>query len=93
MVEMLRATRITPQLNTRRVFEAWYQASGAAQFTSRLFFRSGTLFVTTNSSVARSQLAFQKEALTEKMNDILAEDALFDMQDGDHWLVKEIRLK
>lgn len=89
----LKAYHLTPKINTRRVFEAWYQASGAASFTTRLFFRDGILHVTLNSSAARSQLQFQSAALIDKMNAILSNDELFDGSDPVVGYVKELKLK
>lgn len=89
----LRAYHLTPKINTRRVFEAWYQASGVACFTTRLFFRDGTLHVTLSSSAARTQLQLQSAALIEKINAILSTDSLFDGEDPVAGFVKELKLK
>ena len=59
----------------------------------RRFFRDGRLYVTVDSSVVRSQLSFQRQALLDKVNALLAEDDLFirDRTEGD--VVKELILK
>ena len=75
--EFIRTSRLTPGLNTRRIFAAWDTASGAARYTVRRYFRDGRLYVTVDSSVVRSQLSFQREALLEKVNALLAQDELF----------------
>lgn len=75
--EFIRTSRLTPGLNTRRIFAAWDAASGAARYTVRRYFRDGRLYVTVDSSVVRSQLSFQREALLEKVNALLAQDELF----------------
>lgn len=75
--EFIQASRLTPGLNTRRIFAAWDTASGAARYTVRRFFRDGRLYITVDSSVVRSQLSFQREALLEKINALLAQDELF----------------
>lgn len=89
----LKQSRLTPVLNSRRVFDAWDTASGAAAYTVRRFFRDGKLYITLNSSVVRSQLSYQKEALLEKINSILKDDILFDCEDSTTGQVREIVLK
>ena len=68
---------LAPGLNTQRIFAAWDNCSEAGPFTLKRFFRSGTLYITLNSSMVRDQLSFQKEILVEKMNAYLAHDELF----------------
>lgn len=89
----LRQSRLTAGLNTQRIFSAWDQASGAGLYTVRRFFRDGKLYITVNSSVVRSQLLFQKDALVEKINSILSDDILFDGEDKAVGFVKELILK
>lgn len=79
--------------NTQRVFQAWDQASGAGKYTLKRFYRDGRLYITVGSSVIRSQLAFQKEALLEKINSILKEDELFIADETRVSFVKELILK
>ena len=72
-------------LDLRRIGKAWEEASGAGRYTSRVFFKSGT--------VARSQLMFRKGELTRRINSILAEDPLFNgAPDGEEY-VKELIIK
>lgn len=91
--EMFRSERLGATLNTRRVFLAWEEASGAGNFTIRRFFRDGVLYVTMSSSVLASQLGMQKAALLEKMNAILADDPLLIHEDEHEQIVKELRIK
>lgn len=86
-------SRLSSGLNTRRIFAAWDEASGAARYTLKRFYRNGVLYITTSSSVVCSQLEFQKHALVDKMNAILSSDELF-LDNGSHsdW-IKELRLK
>jgi len=79
--------------NTYRIFEAWDNASGAAQYTLRRYFRDGKLYITLNNSVVRGQLFFQKDALLEKINHLLEEDPLFIRDDAKVGFVKELILK
>lgn len=88
-----KAYKLTTGLNTQRVFSAWDQASGAANFTVRKFYRDGILYITLNSSVIRSQLNIQKQFLLEKINAILAADELFTQDDSLAGFVKELRIK
>lgn len=89
----IKQSGLAPGHNTRRVFQAWDQASGAGQYTLRRFYRDGTLYITVGSSVIRSQLAFQKEALLEKINSILKEDELFITDETRVSFVRELILK
>ena len=75
--EYIKSAKIASGLNTQRIFAAWDECSGAGPFTLKRYFRSGTLYVTLNSSVIRNQLSFQKAALIEKMNATLSGDRLF----------------
>ena len=73
----LKSEHLTASLNTQRIFAAWDAASGAGRYTVRRYFRDGRLYITVDSSVVRSQLSFQREALLEKVNALLAQDELF----------------
>ena len=73
----LQRERLAPAHNTYRIALAWDQASGAAKYTIKRFYRDGKLFITVDSSVVRNQLSFQKQALIDKMNHILEEDEMF----------------
>ena len=85
--------KLGPALNTHRIFKAWEQASGAAQFTLKKFFRDGTLYITTSSSVVRNQLFFQSAELVDKMNAILEQDELFLKDEPKVGYVKKLVLK
>ena len=89
----LKSMGLVSTLNTRRIFAAWDQASGAAAYTANRFFKAGTLYVTLTSSVARSTLSFQKADLIARMNEILSSDILFTKDDPRTSFVKELKLK
>ena len=89
----IKSMKLTSGLNTHRIFAAWDEASGAAPYTLKRFFRDGRLYITLSSSVVRNQLSFQAEALVEKMNSILAGDGLFTKDDPRVSYVKELILK
>lgn len=91
--EYLRAEHLTSALNTRRIFSAWDDASGAGKYTVRKYFRDGNLYITVSSSVVRSQLYYQKDALIGKMNSILEQDGLFSDNDAFVGYVKDLILK
>lgn len=91
--EFLRSSRMSAGLNTQRVFAAWDDASGASKFTLKRFYRNGVLYITTSSSVVRSQLEYQKDVLVEKMNAILSADDLFIKNDPQVGYISELRLK
>ena len=89
----IKSMKLTAGLNTQRIFAAWDDASGAAPYTLKRFFRDGKLYITLSSSVVRNQLSFQSDALVEKMNSILAKDELFTKDDPRVSYVKELILK
>ena len=91
--EYIKSMKIAVGLNTQRVFAAWDACSGAGPFTLKRYFRSGTLYITLNSSVIRNQLSFQKAALIEKMNALLADDRLFTSDNRTVGYVQELVLK
>lgn len=90
---LLKEYRMSSGHNTQRIFEAWDMASGASRYTVKRFYRSGKLYITVDSSVVRSQLSFQKQALIEKVNSILADDPLFITDDPNVSFVQELILK
>lgn len=89
----IKSMKISAGLNTRRIFKAWDEASGAAQFTMKRFFRDGKLFITLNSSMARLQLSMQTDLMKERINRILENDELFTKDDPKVGYVDEIVLK
>lgn len=89
----IKSMKLTAGLNTQRIFAAWDDASGAAPYTLKRFFRDGRLYITLSSSVVRNQLSFQSDVLVEKMNAILAKDGLFTKDDPRVSYVKELILK
>ena len=94
MVPMfIRAFRLDTGLNTQRVFAAWDAVSGAKDFTLRRFFRDGKLFITLSSSMVRTHLGFQKQAILQAMNSFLEKDKLFSPDNPKAGFVKEIILK
>ncbi len=80
-------------ISTQLVFSAWDNASGAGPYTVRRFFRDGRLYVTLSSSVVRSQLGFQRDALVDKMNALLDSDELFPGKVPGGKYIKELILK
>jgi hypothetical protein len=91
--DYLKAEHLTTPLNTQRIFAAWDAASGAGSYTVRRFFREGRLYITVNSSVVRSQLSFQRDALLRRINTLLEEDELFTRDDARTGFVRELILK
>ena len=90
---LLKSMRLSAGLNTRRIYEAWDQVSGAGRHTLRHYFRDGKLTITLNSSMVRNQLGFQKAALLERINETLRQDALFQQDDPSVRFVEELILK
>ena len=91
---MIRQGGATATHNAQRVYLAWEQASGAAGYTLKRFFRDGRLVVTLNSSVVRSTLQFSIPSILDKMNAILDGDDFLIRNSGENEpFVKEIVLK
>lgn len=94
VIEMyIKSMKLTSGLNTQRIYKAWDEASGAAQYTVRRYFRDGKLYITLNSSVVRNQLGFQNNLLVEKINSILEKDELFTEDDTKVSYVQTLILK
>ena len=91
--DYLKEAHLTTGLNTRRIFAAWDEVSGAGPFTIKRFFRGGKLYITLNSSVVREQLKTRKELLTETLNARLAGDEFFSTDDCNVSWVEDIILK
>lgn len=89
----IKTMNLTSGLNRQCIFEAWNNASGAADYTLKKFFRDGKLYITVSSSVIRNQLYFQKDVLLEKMNDILSRNELFISDEKHNYFIKELILK
>lgn len=93
MKMMLASSGLGPAHNTRRIFQAWDNASGAANYTQKRFFRNGRLYITLSSSVVRTHLSLQKKEIKDKMNGILLEDELFIRSGSERETVKDLILK
>ena len=94
LVQMfIKSMKLSAPLNTRRIYKAWDQASGAARYTLRRYFRDGKLYITLNSSMVRTQLGFQRDALVDQVNAILRSDELFQKDDANVKYVEELILK
>lgn len=91
--QYIKSMKLTAGLNSQRIFAAWDEASGAAPYTLKRFFRDGKLYITLGSSVVRNHLSFQREALVSRINDILSKDELFTHDDPRVSFVKELILK
>ena len=93
VAEYIKTMRLAAGLNTQRVFAAWDACSGAGPFTLKRFYRSGTLYITVNSSMVRDQLWFQKDLLVEKMNTWLTHDTLFTDDNRSVGFIKDLVLR
>ena len=91
--QFIKQMKLAAGINTQRIFAAWDACSGAGPLTLKRFYRGGKLYITLSSSVIRNQLSFQREALIEKMNAFLAEDALFTADNRTVGFVRELILK
>lgn len=73
----LNSNHLSAGVNGSCVFSAWDNATGAGEYTSKKFFKDGTLYITMCSSVVANQFFFQKEDIRKRINAILATDPLF----------------
>ena len=89
--DFIKEMKLSSGINSQRAMEAWNTVSGAARYTLDVYVNKGVLYVTLNSSMARNQLYFQRDALVEKMNGFLEKDPLFIKDAGP--AVKNIVLK
>ena len=89
----IRAMKLSAGLNTQRVFAAWDEVSGVKDYTLRRFYRDGKLYITLSSSMVRSHLEFQKDAVLLALNAVLEKDRLFVKDNDKVGFVKEIILK
>ena len=90
--DFIREMKISSGLNRQRAAEAWNTVSGASRYTLDVSLDKGILYVVMNSSMARNQLYFQRDALVKKLNDFLENDELFVKSPG-HPAVRSIVLK
>ena len=93
MLRYVKAMGISFSHNSRRIYMAWDEASGAAEHTIKRFFKDGTLTVTLDSSVLRSVLLLQTDLLVAKINQILDGDELFIKDDPRLRIVEKLVLK
>lgn len=89
--DFIKDMKLASGVNQQRAVEAWNAVSGAAGYTLEVTLTRGVLYVTLNSSMARSQLYFQRDVLLRRMNDFLDKDQLYVKGDGP--AVKNIILK
>lgn len=91
--DFIREMKIAAGLNTRIIFSAWDEISGAAEFTSSRFFRDGTLYIGLKSSVVRNNLYFRSDSIIKAINDRIAADPLFIKDDPSCHAVVKLVLK
>ncbi len=75
--DFIREMKMSSGINRQRAVRAWNEVSGASRYTLDVSLDRGILYVTLNSSMARNQLYFQRDALKRKINDFLRDDELF----------------
>lgn len=73
---VIRSRGIENEVIASFVIDAWAKVTPAPHATLSCYFSSGTLQVNLNSSLIRSELSFQKEALLASLNRILDKEDL-----------------
>lgn len=89
----LKSMNLESSLNLQRIFAAWDKVTGAGGYTLNHFFKNGVLYCTISSSVVRSQLYFQRQAIRDALNAELEQDEMFTKDDPKVGYVKTIVLK
>lgn len=85
--------KISSGVNRQRATEAWNIVSGASRHTLDVVLEKGVLYVSLNSSMARNQLYFQRDAIRTKINAFLEDDELFVKSPGTGPAIKNIVLR
>ncbi|MCQ2143635.1 MAG: DUF721 domain-containing protein [Bacteroidales bacterium] len=75
--DFIKELKLSNGVNVRCIFKAWDEVSCASRYTSGRNFRDGILYITLSSSVVRSALSFQTDAMAAAMNEKLSKDTLF----------------
>ena len=75
--EWLIAEGLGPAYNANIIARTWNEVSGMEHYTSRVWFKDGTLFVTLTSSVVRSRLSLMTVELAGRINEALFQDEMF----------------
>ena len=91
MKDLLRVNGLSEGMDRNIIYRAWDEASGAARYTIRRFYRNGRLTITLNSSAARASLRPRTAQLIQRLNEIVASDPLFGGADENP--VKELILR
>lgn len=91
--EFIREAKLAYGFNVQCILSAWDKVSGAGKYTLNKFFKDGVLFVTLSSSVVRSNLYFQTDAIKDAINALVQSDPLFVKDDPRTSSVKKIVLK
>ena len=91
--DFVRQMKLSSGLNKVRAAQAWNEASGAARYTIDVNLHNGILYVVLNSSMARNQLYFQKDAIMRQMNLLLDQDEMFVKPSGAPQAINSIVLK
>lgn len=71
--QFVRDNKLVDGLVGQAVLSAWDEATKAGKYTVSHCFKGGVFHANLSSSVVRSHLLYQKEAILEEMNRILSE--------------------
>ena len=75
--EWLVAEGLGPAYNAQIIARIWNEVSGMERYTSHVWFKDGTLYVTLTSSVVRSRLSTMGTQLAERINEALFQNEMF----------------
>ena len=77
----LKETPLHRKLQERRLVEGWYEIMGksVARATSKIYIRSGILYIRLNSSVLRNELFMMKNDIISRLNENAGEQIISDI--------------
>lgn len=72
--QLLRSMHLASGMNMHVIFSAWDKVTGAGPYTLSRYLKNGVLYCSISSSVVRSQLYLNRDAIVEAINrEVLAE--------------------
>lgn len=93
LVAFLKSNGLVKRHNAYLVSKAWDSVSGVAAYTLRKFFKDGTFQVTVSSSMVRTHLQMQSDAILSRLNAVLEQDESFIVDDNNGKYVKKLIIK
>lgn len=76
--QFLQKSRLKTGIQAVRIEEVWEEVMGKtiAKYTDKIQIINSTLFITTSVAPLKNELLYQKEQITERVNDALGEKTI-----------------